>query len=248
MERWSSCRLAIRSRSATSCKPDISASLGVTFDDGSVFNLSAASRMVLDNLVYQPGGSTNSMNFNLVQGTFSFVAGQIAPTGEMNLDTPVATMGIRGTAGITTVYAVDGVVVYRVIQDPGTDYTGAFLLMSRTEPRVVLATVNNSDLQWVLDSPTGTPTTEPADATGQAIINELIKSYNAATGNNVPLIKGENEGDGGSGGGSGTVGSGMDTGVDIFAISNLDAELADLRSPVGEYSRRVFTYRVSNHR
>ena len=176
------------------------ASVGLVFTDGTVFNLSSDSRMVLDNLVYQPGGSRNALNFNIVQGTFSFVAGQIAPTGEMRIDTPVATMGIRGTAGITTVFAVDGVVIYRVIQDPGTDHTGAYVLMSKTEPDVVLATVDASDLQWVLNSPTGMPTTEPADASGQEIINELIESYNAATGNNVPLIKGENdEGGGGDG-------------------------------------------------
>ncbi len=55
--------------------------------------------MVLDELVYDPGGSDNSMLVNLVQGTFVFVAGQIAPTGEMEVQTPVATLGIRGTTG-----------------------------------------------------------------------------------------------------------------------------------------------------
>ena len=62
------------------------ANLGISFLDGSVFNLSSGSRMVLDNLVYQAGGNDNSMTFSLVQGTFSFVAGQIAPTGEMKIE------------------------------------------------------------------------------------------------------------------------------------------------------------------
>jgi hypothetical protein len=35
--------------------------------------------------------------FNLSKGTFTFVAGKIAKTGDMKIDTPVATMGIRGT-------------------------------------------------------------------------------------------------------------------------------------------------------
>jgi hypothetical protein len=31
------------------------------------------------------------------RGTFTFIAGKIAKTGDMKIDTPVATMGIRGT-------------------------------------------------------------------------------------------------------------------------------------------------------
>ena len=38
--------------------------------------------------------------FTLVEGTFGFVAGQVAHDNHMNIVTPVATMGIRGTAGI----------------------------------------------------------------------------------------------------------------------------------------------------
>ncbi len=37
--------------------------------------------------------------FNLVEGGLSFVAGKVAHTGDMKIGTPVATMGIRGTAG-----------------------------------------------------------------------------------------------------------------------------------------------------
>ena len=36
-----------------------------------------------------------------MEGTFAFVAGQVAHTGEgMKINTPVATMGIRGTVGL----------------------------------------------------------------------------------------------------------------------------------------------------
>jgi len=153
--------------------------LGISFVDGSVFNLSASSRMVLDNLVYQAGGSDNSMTFNLVQGTFSFVAGQIAPTGEMKIETPVATMGIRGTSGfakITQVASIDGAVVFRVIPDPGTDHVGAYVLYSLIDGSI-LATVDSADLQWLLTSPTGTPTTEPADPSDQQIIDDLIEAF-----------------------------------------------------------------------
>jgi hypothetical protein len=89
--------------------------LGIVFDDGAVFNLNADSRMVLNELVYEPGGSSNSMLFSMVQGVFAFVAGQVAPTGEMRIDTPAASMGIRGTSGIVKLETIDGVAVFRVI-------------------------------------------------------------------------------------------------------------------------------------
>jgi fibronectin-binding autotransporter adhesin len=72
--------------------------LGVTFIDGTVFGLSANARMVLNEMIYDPNGSSNSSLISLVAGTISFVAGQTAKHGDMKIDTPVATMGIRGTA------------------------------------------------------------------------------------------------------------------------------------------------------
>ena len=71
--------------------------LGVTFTDGTSFNLSSNARMVLNEFVYDPNGKSNSTFFSLSKGSFTFVAGAVAKTGDMRLDTPVATMGIRGT-------------------------------------------------------------------------------------------------------------------------------------------------------
>jgi hypothetical protein len=71
--------------------------LGINFTDGTSFNLSSNARMALSEFVYDPNGTSNSTLFNLTKGTFTFVAGNIAKTGDMKVDTPVATMGIRGT-------------------------------------------------------------------------------------------------------------------------------------------------------
>jgi hypothetical protein len=71
--------------------------LGINFTDGSSFNLSSNARMALNEFVYDPNGKSNSTMFNLTKGTFTFVAGNVAKTGDMKVDTPVATMGIRGT-------------------------------------------------------------------------------------------------------------------------------------------------------
>ncbi|MBR0756699.1 FecR domain-containing protein [Bradyrhizobium jicamae] len=71
--------------------------LGINFADGSSFTLSSNARMALDEFVYQPNGKSNASFYNLTRGTATFVAGQVAKTGDMKVDTPVATMGIRGT-------------------------------------------------------------------------------------------------------------------------------------------------------
>jgi hypothetical protein len=80
-----------------------SSSLGVTFDDETTFSLSANSRIVVDEFVYQEGGSGNSAAYNVARGTVAFVASQVAKTGNMTITTPTATMGIRGTTGIVDV-------------------------------------------------------------------------------------------------------------------------------------------------
>ena len=71
--------------------------VGITFTDGTAFNLSSNARMVLNEFVYDPNGTGNSTLFSLTKGTFTFIAGKVAKTGHMKIDTPVATMGIRGT-------------------------------------------------------------------------------------------------------------------------------------------------------
>jgi hypothetical protein len=71
--------------------------VGITFSDGTAFNLSSNARMVLNEFVYDPNGKSNSTLFSLSKGTFTFIAGKVAKTGDMKIDTPVATMGIRGT-------------------------------------------------------------------------------------------------------------------------------------------------------
>ncbi len=82
--------------------------LGVVFVDGTTFNLSANARMVMNEFVYDPNGTSNAAAISLVQGAITFLAGQIAHTGDMKVATPVATMGIRGTAVNVNISADNG--------------------------------------------------------------------------------------------------------------------------------------------
>src|SRR5207248_1775864 len=63
---------------------------------------------MLNDMVYDPAGSSNKSLFTLVQGAVSFIAGQIAPTGDMEIATPVAVIGIRGTVGLFGIRSTDG--------------------------------------------------------------------------------------------------------------------------------------------
>ena len=79
--------------------------LGVTFSDGTTFNLKASSQITIDEFVYEDGGKKNKGMFDVAKGTVAFVASQVAKTGDMQITTPTATLGIRGTSGLVEVPA-----------------------------------------------------------------------------------------------------------------------------------------------
>src|SRR6267378_7580059 len=102
--------------------------LGLVLIDGTTFNLTANARMMLNDLTYDGTGTSNTSLltlvtasasntslFTLVQGAASFVAGQVAKTGDMKVATPVAVIGIRGTAVILDISSTDGKVSVSVV-------------------------------------------------------------------------------------------------------------------------------------
>ncbi len=96
--------------------------LEVEFEDGSKLKLSANARMVVDDLVYDPGADQGSALFSLVQGTFGFESGEIAKTGPdaIQIRTPVATIGIRGTVLLINVDQSGNVLSVTVVGDSGS--------------------------------------------------------------------------------------------------------------------------------
>lgn len=77
--------------------------LGVTFSDGTTFNLTANSRIAVDSFVYEEGGKGNGALFDVAKGTVAFVAAAVAKSGDMRISTPTTTLGIRGTTGLIEV-------------------------------------------------------------------------------------------------------------------------------------------------
>lgn len=73
--------------------------VGVLLADETTFSMAENGRMVLDEMIYDPATEDGSVSLSVLQGVFTFVSGQVAKTDPdaMTLDTPVATIGIRGT-------------------------------------------------------------------------------------------------------------------------------------------------------
>jgi VCBS repeat-containing protein len=129
--------------------------LGITFIDGTVFGLASNAKMVLNEMIYDPNGSDNKSLLSLVQGTISFVAGATAKKGDMKIDTPVATMGIRGTAVLVEidfdVPSQGGAppARFQVLVEPdGT--TGSYILFDKTT-LTPIATVSQAGTQTIIN-------------------------------------------------------------------------------------------------
>ncbi len=84
-------------------KTQATSSLSITFNDATTFRLSANAEITIDNYVYEEGGAGNAGTFDIARGTVAFVAAQVAKTGKMEISTPTATLGIRGTTGVVDV-------------------------------------------------------------------------------------------------------------------------------------------------
>jgi tetratricopeptide (TPR) repeat protein len=99
--------------------------VGIVFLDGTSFNLSRNARIELNELIYNPRTNSNSTFFNLQKGTLTFIAGATAKIGDMKIETPVATMGIRGTAPRVEILEDGSVKFSTLIEEYKKDQRGA---------------------------------------------------------------------------------------------------------------------------
>src|ERR1700722_4284550 len=71
----------------------------IRFIDGTVFTLSRDTRMVLSEFARDSDGALRSALLAVTRGTFAFIAGQLATTGSLTVDTPVGSIRSRTQAG-----------------------------------------------------------------------------------------------------------------------------------------------------
>jgi VCBS repeat-containing protein len=146
--------------------------LGIRLEDGTLASMSANSRLVLNEFVFEAGGSDNWMLVNLVEGAFAFLTGAIAPSGGMEITTPVAVMAVRGTMPIAFVTGAEGATKFFA----GSDKTYELLHLTTRE---ILAIVS-SESGVVLTDPNAPIQSIELDPQTLDEINELLDVLNDA--------------------------------------------------------------------
>jgi hypothetical protein len=81
-------------------------SVGITFNDDTVFSTGPNSQLALDQFQFDPGTAHGAMLAELRKGTLSVVSGEIphASPGALKIKTPKAVLGVRGTTFAVRVY------------------------------------------------------------------------------------------------------------------------------------------------
>ena len=72
------------------------------FNDKSTLTIGPNSNLVIDDFVYNPGAGGGKFAASLTKGALRFVGGQISHTAGATINTPVASLGIRGGAAFVT--------------------------------------------------------------------------------------------------------------------------------------------------
>jgi FecR protein len=74
-------------------------SLQLLFLDKSTLSIAPNTNLVIDEFVYDPASNSGHMLTKLTQGTLQYIGGQLSHQGAVTIDTPAATIGIRGGIG-----------------------------------------------------------------------------------------------------------------------------------------------------
>ena len=163
---------------------------GLTFPDGTALELLPNTRMALTEYSYDPNGSSNSALFTYVTGTFGFFAGKVAHSGDMKIETPVATMGIRGTTGVMGQgkdASGNDIFWQTIYDDPHTNHSGSWDdFLRNTDGSIYLGvTVSQTDFLTIFTLRPGlpplvetVPITDSYSDIGRAIIDDLTDLLN----------------------------------------------------------------------
>ena len=111
-------------------------SLQVLLKDQTVFTVGPECELVIDRFVYDPAKDSNSLKANVTKGMFRFMSGNISKSGpeSVSIDTPVASLGVRGTIveGLVGEDAIEIALELGLINDPSeADPNGATIFVLR---------------------------------------------------------------------------------------------------------------------
>ena len=83
--------------------------VAIGFIDDTRVDVTEHSKLIIDEFVYDPNTKTGSLSLKAALGTIRYASGQIAKTSPTNVQikTPTATIGVRGTDFTMTVDEID---------------------------------------------------------------------------------------------------------------------------------------------
>ena len=135
-------------------------------DDGTVLTLGEKGKLTIDEFVYNPNAQGGKLAVSVAKGAFLFVGGKIeAPTGgNVDIKTPVGTLGVRGT----TVWGgrIDGGFGVLVLKGE---------VWLKTKRGVVDLKEGNGTMVYGAQAPTS-PAPWPADRAQRAVATVSLKS------------------------------------------------------------------------
>lgn len=142
---------------------DDGSSVGIRFADASRFSLGEEGKMQLDDFIYDPASETGNSLIDVMQGSFAFVSGMIAKTGDdaMTVSTPVATIGVRGTTVAGDV-GPDGQTEVTLL--PDTDGTlGEIAVFNEGGLQIMFDAFQRLDVTSATQAPSAPRTIDPSE-------------------------------------------------------------------------------------
>jgi len=153
--------------------------VGITLADESTFSLGEDGRVTMDDMIYDPGGQEGSLGVSILQGAFTFVSGQIAKTdpNAMEITTPTATIGIRGTAGGGS---IDGLgVTTAALMPEVSGFVGEMTIGNSAGTQTINQALQAVNIASINGAPTA-PFTMTAQQLGQTFGSAMSALPNAA--------------------------------------------------------------------
>ncbi len=87
-------------------KTDTQGSVGLVFEDDTIISLGPNSHIVIESFLFEPVEKRLGFVTRMIQGTVSFISGQIArlAPNSVRFEIPTATIGMRGTHFLVKVH------------------------------------------------------------------------------------------------------------------------------------------------
>jgi hypothetical protein len=154
----------------------------ITFVDATTVNITENSKLVVDDFVYSPKNkSSGRLGLKIALGTVRYASGAIAHGNprSVNIRTPTATIGVRGTDFVMSVDEIGKTVVILLPdcfdeKDPGKDITTCLvgeIVVETTAGKVIM----NRAFQTTVVENSSVPPSKPViiDINGQELNNSL---------------------------------------------------------------------------